>query len=68
MAEHYAFRASVRLSKNYNSIEVSAEYGRDVQPKEKLANAVVEIQGIVWDKLSYEVKHADELLSSMKKG
>jgi len=66
--EHYTFRASLRLSRNYNSIEVSAEYGRDLKPKETTERMIEDVTKTVWEKLEREAARADEVLNSTKKG
>lgn len=65
---HYNFRASVRLSKNYNSIEVSAEFGREAGAKEKPEDMIDEVESVVWERLNTQLAKADGLLSSQKKG
>ena len=47
MNTHYSYALSARLSKNYNSLEVRVEFGRDLTPGETNAQLISSVESTV---------------------
>ena len=63
---YYEHSMSVRLSKNYNSVEMKATYGRDSLPNEKLDAQTAAVEGVVQNRMEELIKQADALLGQSK--
>lgn len=60
----YSAALDLRLSKNYNSVGVHVEFGRDANPGETREALVRDVHDEVQRRLAELAQYADELLSS----
>ena len=64
--EHYTCKLSVKLSRNYNSIEASAEYGRDIKPKETTKQLIDQVESVTKERLTTFTGIIDKQLGDTK--
>lgn len=67
MAKHYSYRLTLRLSKNYNSMEASCEFGRDAREGETTEALIKSVEAEVEKRLNAASKVIDDILGSLKK-
>lgn len=66
MPTHYSYRLSLRLSKNYNSLEASCELGRDARTGESTQELIKSVEAEVEKRLSAASKVIDEIMGGLK--
>jgi len=64
--ERYICRLSIKLSRNYNSLEASAEYGRDIKPGETTKSLVQDVESITQSRLNALTAIIDKQLGDRK--
>lgn len=65
--EHYTLALSLRLSKNFNSMEARVEYGRDGKPGEMREKLIADVEAVVTSELNDLTKLLDKTLGGLKK-
>lgn len=67
LAQRYTCSLRLRLSKNYQSIEVGAEFGRNAHDDESMEQLVASVNEATWNQLHGLAKTGAEVLISATK-